>query len=134
MNPNYNNQIPGSELIKQFFTRTSMLTITIASAMLSALIIFQTVIYTFSGDKISMISSLYYLFDNQHIEIINAVFGSIISLVSILFFISFLSIYLKAKAGDSFYAYYKLCNIYYRYLHYSNSFIRFNLCSEIPKL
>lgn len=101
MNPNYNNQIPGSELIKQFFTRTSMLTITIASAMLSALIIFQTVIYTFSGDKISMISSLYYLFDNQHIEIINAVFGSIISLVSILFFISFLSIYLKAKAGDS---------------------------------
>lgn len=78
-----------------------MLTITIASAMLSALIIFQTVIYTFSGDKISMISSLYYLFDNQHIEIINAVFGSIISLVSILFFISFLSIYLKAKAGDS---------------------------------
>ena len=48
-----------------------------------------------------MISSLYYLFDNQHIEIINAVFGSIISLVSILFFISFLSIYLKAKAGDS---------------------------------
>ena len=101
MNPNYNNQIPGSELIKRFFTRTSMLTITIASAMLSALIIFQTVIYTFSGDKISMISSLYYLFDNQHIEIINAVFGSIISLVSILFFISFLSIYLKAKAGDS---------------------------------
>ena len=101
MNPNYNNQIPGSELIKQFFTRTSMLTITIASAMLSALIIFQTVIYTFSGDKISMISSLYYLFDNQHIEIINAVFGSIISLVSILFFISFLSIYLKAKAGYS---------------------------------
>lgn len=101
MNPNYNNQIPGSELIKQFFTRTSMLTITIASAILSALIIFQTVIYTFSGDKISMISSLYYLFDNQHIEIINAVFGSIISLVSILFFISFLSIYLKAKAGDS---------------------------------
>lgn len=101
MNPNYNNQIPGSELIKQFFTRTSMLTITIASAMLSALIIFQTVIYTFSGDKLSMISSLYYLFDNQHIEIINAVFGSIISLVSILFFISFLSIYLKAKAGDS---------------------------------
>lgn len=101
MNPNYNNQIPGSELIKQFFTRTSMLTITIASAMLSALIIFQTVIYTFSGDKISMISSLYYLFDNQHIEIINAIFGSIISLVSILFFISFLSIYLKAKAGDS---------------------------------
>ena len=101
MNPNYNNQIPGSELIKQFFTRTSMLTITIASAMLSALIIFQTVIYTFSGDKISMISSLYYLFDNQHIEFINAVFGSIISLVSILFFISFLSIYLKAKAGDS---------------------------------
>lgn len=101
MNPNYNNQIPGSELIKQFFTRTSMLTITIASAMLSALIIFQTVIYTFLGDKISMISSLYYLFDNQHIEIINAVFGSIISLVSILFFISFLSIYLKAKAGDS---------------------------------
>lgn len=101
MNPNYNNQIPGSELIKQFFTRTSMLTITIASAMLSALIIFQTVIYTFSGDKISMISSLYYLFDNQHIEIINAVFGSIISLVSILFFISFLSIYLKAKADDS---------------------------------
>lgn len=101
MNPNYNNQIPGSELIKQFFTRTSMLTITIASAMLSALIIFQTVIYTFSGDKISMISSLYYLFDNQHIEIINAVFGSIISLVSILFFIFFLSIYLKAKAGDS---------------------------------
>lgn len=101
MNPNYNNQIPGSELIKRFFTRTSMLTITIASAMLSALIIFQTVIYTFSGDKISMISSLYYLFDNQHIEIINAVFGSIISLVSILFFISFLSIYLKAKADDS---------------------------------
>lgn len=101
MNPNYNNQIPGSELIKQFFTRTSMLTITIASAILSALIIFQTVIYTFSGDKLSMISSLYYLFDNQHIEIINAVFGSIISLVSILFFISFLSIYLKAKAGDS---------------------------------
>lgn len=101
MNPNYNNQIPGSELIKQFFTRTSMLTITIASAILSALIIFQTVIYTFSGDKISMISSLYYLFDNQHIEIINAVFGSIISLVSILFFISFLSIYLKAKADDS---------------------------------
>lgn len=101
MNPNYNNQIPGSELIKRFFTRTSMLTITIASAILSALIIFQTVIYTFSGDKISMISSLYYLFDNQHIEIINAVFGSIISLVSILFFISFLSIYLKAKAGDS---------------------------------
>lgn len=101
MNPNYNNQIPGSELIKRFFTRTSMLTITIASAMLSALIIFQTVIYTFSGDKISMISSLYYLFDNQHIEIINAVFGSIISLVSILFFIPFLSIYLKAKAGDS---------------------------------
>lgn len=101
MNPNYNNQIPGSELIKRFFTRTSMLTITIASAILSALIIFQTVIYTFSGDKISMISSLYYLFDNQHIEIINAVFGSIISLVSILFFISFLSIYMKAKAGDS---------------------------------
>lgn len=101
MNPNYNNQIPGSELIKRFFTRTSMLTITIASAIFSALIIFQTVIYTFSGDKISMISSLYYLFDNQHIEIINAVFGSIISLVSILFFISFLSIYLKAKAGDS---------------------------------
>lgn len=101
MNPNYNNQIPGSELIKQFFTRTSMLTITVASAILSALIIFQTVIYTFSGDKISMISSLYYLFDNQHIEIINAVFGSIISLVSILFFISFLSIYLKAKADDS---------------------------------
>lgn len=101
MNPNYNNQIPGSELIKQFFTRTSMLTITIASAILSALIIFQTVIYTFSGDKLSMISSLYYLFDNQHIEIINAVFDSIISLVSILFFISFLSIYLKAKAGDS---------------------------------
>lgn len=101
MNPNYNNQIPGSELIKRFFTRTSMLTITVASAILSALIIFQTVIYTFSGDKISMISSLYYLFDNQHIEIINAVFGSIISLVSILFFISFLSIYLKAKADDS---------------------------------
>lgn len=101
MNPNYNNQIPGSELIKRFFTRTSMLTITIASAILSALIIFQTVIYTFSGDKISMISSLYYLFDNQNIEIINAVFGSIISLVSILFFISFLSIYLKAKANDS---------------------------------
>lgn len=101
MNPNYNNQIPGSELIKRFFTRTSMLTITVASAILSALIIFQTVIYTFSGDKISMISSLYYLFDNQHIEIINAVFGSIISFVSILFFISFLSIYLKAKADDS---------------------------------
>lgn len=101
MNPNYNNQIPGSELIKRFFTRTSMLTITIASAILSALIIFQTVIYSFSGDKISMISSLYYLFDNQNIEIINAVFGSIISLVSILFFISFLSIYLKAKANDS---------------------------------
>lgn len=101
MNPNYNNQIPGSELIKRFFTRTSMLTITVASAILSALIIFQTVIYTFSGDKISMISSLYYLFDNQNIEIINAVFGSIISLVSILFFISFLSIYLKAKADDS---------------------------------
>lgn len=101
MNPNYNNQIPGSELIKRFFTRTSMLTITVASAILSALIIFQTVIYTFSGDKISMISSLYYLFDNQNIEIINAVFGSIISLVSILFFISFLSIYLKAKANDS---------------------------------
>ena len=101
MNPNYNNQIPGSELIKRFFTRTSMLTITIASAILSALIIFQTVIYTFSENKISMISSLYYLFDNQHIEIINAVFGSIISLVSILFFISFLSIYLKAKADDS---------------------------------
>lgn len=101
MNPNYNNQIPGSELIRRFFTRTSMLTITIASAILSALIIFQTVIYTFSGDKISMISSLYYLFDNQNIEIINAVFGCIISLVSILFFISFLSIYLKAKANDS---------------------------------
>ena len=62
MNPNYNNQIPGSELIKQFFTRTSMLTITIASAMLSALIIFQTVIYTFSGDKISMCFWLYNLF------------------------------------------------------------------------
>ncbi len=101
MNPNYNNQISGSELIRRFFTRTSMLTVTVASAILSALIIFQTIIYSFSGDKISIISSLYYLFDNQNIEIINAVFGSIISLVSILFFISFLSIYLKAKTNDS---------------------------------
>lgn len=101
MNPNYNNQISGSELIRRFFTRTSMLTVAVASAILSALIIFQTIIYSFSGDKISIISSLYYLFDNQNIEIINAVFGSIISLVSILFFISFLSIYLKAKTNDS---------------------------------
>lgn len=101
MNPNYNNQFSGSELIRRFFTRTSMLTATISSAILSALIIFQTVIYAVSGDKISMISSLYYLFDNQNIAIINAVFGSIISLVSILFFVSFLLIYLKAKANDS---------------------------------
>ena len=101
MNPNYNNQISGSELIRRFFTRTSMLTVTVASAILSALIIFQTIIYSFSGDKISIISSLYYLFDNQNIEIINAVFFFFFSLVSILFFISFLSIYLKAKTNDS---------------------------------
>lgn len=101
MNSNLNGQFSGSEFVKRFFTRTSMLTVTIASAILSALIIFQTVIYTVSGDKISMISSLYYLFDYQNISVINAVFGTVISLVSILFFVSFLLIYLKAKSNES---------------------------------
>lgn len=101
MNPNYNSQFSGSELVKRFFSRTSMLTVTIASAVLSVLVIFQTVLYTVSGDKINMISSLYYLFDNKNISVINAVFGTVISLVSVLFFVSFLSIYLKAKSNES---------------------------------
>lgn len=101
MNSNLNGQFSGSEFIKRFFTRTSMLTVTIASAILSALIIFQTVIYTVSGDKISMISSLYYMCGNKNISVVNAVFGTVISLASVLFFVSFLLIYLKAKANES---------------------------------
>lgn len=102
MNQNYNdNQVSGAGLVKKFFTRTSFLTVTIASAILSALIIFQTVISVVSESKLNMLASIYYLFDNQNIAIINAVFGVIVCIASILFFMSFLSIYLKAISSDS---------------------------------
>lgn len=101
MNPNYNDsQFPGASLIKRFFSRTTVLTVTVASAIFSVLVILQTIISTASGNKINMLASLYYLCDNQNIPVINAVFGVIICIVAILFFMSFLSIYLKAKSTD----------------------------------
>lgn len=102
MNPNYNvNQVSsGSHLLKGFFSRISVLTLTVSSAILTALIIFQTIISGYSGKKINMLSALYYLFGNNSIATVNVVFGSIVSLISILFFASFLSIYLKAKSND----------------------------------
>lgn len=101
MNQNYNdNQVSGAGLVKKFFTRTSFLTVTIASAILSALIIFQTVISVVSDSKLNMLASIYYLFDNQNTAIINAVFGVIVCIASILFFMSFLSIYLKSVSSD----------------------------------
>lgn len=102
MNSNYNgNQIyTGTHLLKGFFSRTSVLTVTVASAILTALIIFQTIISGYSGKKINMLAALYYLFGNNSASIVNVVFGSIVSLITILFFASFLSIYLKAKSID----------------------------------
>lgn len=100
MNPNYNDsQFPGASLIKRFFSRTSVLTVTVASAIFSVLVILQTIISTASGNKINMLASLYYLFDNN-IQIVNAVFGVIVCIVAILFFMSFLSVYLKSKNTD----------------------------------
>lgn len=101
MNPNYNDsQFSGASLIKRFFSRTSVLTVTVASAIFSVLVILQTIISATSGNKINMLASLYYLFNNQNIPIINAVFGLLVCIVAILFFMSFLSIYLKAKSTD----------------------------------
>lgn len=102
MNPNYNgNQVySNSHMLKGFFSRTSVLTVTVASAILTALIIFQTIICGYSGDKINMLSSLYYMVGDDYVSIVNIVFGSLISFVSILFFASFLTTYLKAKSND----------------------------------
>lgn len=93
--------VSDSRPISGLFARTSMLTVTITSAIFSLLLIFQTVVSSVSGEKTAILSSLYYFFGESSVSTVNAVFGAIVCGVSFLFFTSFISIYLKAKDGES---------------------------------
>ncbi len=101
MNPANNNMISNnSSIIKGFFSRTSFLTLTVATGILTVLIMIQTIVTGVSGNRINMLASLYYLFGGGSVSTVNIVFGTVISLITILFFASFLSIYLKARGID----------------------------------
>lgn len=97
---NGNQPYTNTSLLKGFFSRTSVLTLTIAMAILTVSIMIRTIVTGFSGSKVNMLSAVYYIFGDNSVSIVNIIFGTIISLISILFFASFLSIYLKAKGHD----------------------------------
>ncbi len=100
----YDNNYQSSQSIstvKAFFSRTSFLTLTVASAALTLFSIFNTIALTFGNQKNSVISSLYYFFGDNSVIAVNLIVGILVSLLFAFITFGMLNSYLGAIKNDN---------------------------------
>lgn len=87
-------------LIKNFFSRTTMLTVSISFAALTFFLICQTIISAALQTEYKEIASLYFFAYDKADGVINAVVGGIVSILFAIISISFFRLYFDNKKGN----------------------------------
>src|SRR5574344_2299590 len=102
-NNSYDIQMPNqqnSQVVKNIFSRTSFLTLTVSTAAFSLFFLLYTIVACTAQYKIPYIYSLYYFFGDNSISLSNLIFGIFIFALFIILSVSFMNLYKGAKSND----------------------------------
>lgn len=97
-----NNQqsMQSISIVKALFSRTSFLTLTVASAAFTLFTLLSTVAASFGNQKNAILASLYYFFGDNSIMAVNLVTGLMVSILFALLTFGMLTSYLGATKNN----------------------------------